>query len=164
MTKKLHFFGFFLVSWCVPAMSYELPLVLALKAAQGAVSQCEQSGYHVTAAYLDRQGETRVLLKGDDSTVHTKDTAVRKAYTVVTLGPIFNFNTSSDAAKALNGKPAESSFLTIPNIALLPGAVAVKVNGKIVGALGVGGAPGGDRDEACAAQGVNLIAADLPQS
>ncbi len=164
MLKISHFVGLVVAGYSLPVFSYELPLALALKATQGAVQQCEQNGYHVTAAYIDRQGETRVLLKGDDSTIHTKDTAVKKAYTVVTLGPIFNFNTSSDAAKALNGKPAEASFLTIPNIALLPGAVAVKVNGKIVGALGVGGAPGGDRDEACAVQGVNLIAADLPQS
>jgi uncharacterized protein GlcG (DUF336 family) len=44
----------------------------------------------------------------------------------------------------------------------LPGAVAFKVNGEIVGALGIGGAPGGDKDEACAAAGVAKVAEQLP--
>jgi uncharacterized protein GlcG (DUF336 family) len=141
---------------------YQLPLNLALKAAQAAVSSCEAHGYHAGAAVVDAHGEMRVLLRGDGSTVHTRDTAFRKAYTVVTLGPVFNFNASSEAAAAFNGKPSEASFLSIPNIALLPGAVAIKVKGAVVAALGVGGAPGGDKDEACAADGVKAIAAQLP--
>ncbi|MBB6244433.1 MULTISPECIES: heme-binding protein [unclassified Rhodanobacter] len=142
---------------------YELPLNLALQAAQGAVEYCAARGYHVGAAVVDMSGEMRVLLRSDGSTVHTKDTAFRKAYTVVTLGPVFKFDTSSQAAAAFNGKPSEPSFLTIPNIALLPGAVAIKANGAIVAALGVGGAPGGDKDEACAAEGVRTIAGKLPR-
>jgi uncharacterized protein GlcG (DUF336 family) len=44
----------------------------------------------------------------------------------------------------------------------LPGAVAFKVNGEMVGALGIGGAPGGDKDEVCAAAGVAKVADRLP--
>lgn len=143
------------------SQDYTLPLNAALQAAQEAVKSCEAKGYHVGAAVVDINGELRVFLRGDMSTVHTKDTAFRKAYTVVTLGPVFKFNTSSEAAAAFNGKPSEASFLTIPNIALLPGAVAIKEGGRIVGALGVGGAPGGDKDEACAAAGVKAIDGSL---
>jgi uncharacterized protein GlcG (DUF336 family) len=39
----------------------------------------------------------------------------------------------------------------------LAGAVAIKRNGEIVAALGVGGSPGGDKDEACAEAGVAKI-------
>lgn len=146
------------------AGSQTLPLELAQRAAQSAVQFCEASGYHVTAAVVDRSGEMQVLLKGDDSSIHTKDTAFRKAYTVVTLGPIFNYNTSSEAAKAINGKASENSFLTIPNIALLPGAAAIKIDGRVVASLGIGGAPGGDKDEACAVHGVEAIAEQLSKS
>jgi len=139
----------------------ELPLKLAVDAAQAAIQACELDGYHITAAVVDVHGALKVLLKGDDSTVHTKDTAFRKAYTVVTLGPVFNWNASSEAAAAMNGKPGVSSFAAIPNIALMPGAVAIKKGGHIVAALGVGGAPGGARDEACAAKGVKAIADKL---
>lgn len=143
------------------SQEYTLSLNIALQAAQAAVKSCEAKGYHVGAAVVDASGELRVFLRGDMSTVHTKDTAFRKAYTVVTLGPVFKFSASSEAAAAFNGKPSEASFLTIPNIALLPGAVAIKGNGRIVAALGVGGAPGGDKDEACAAAGVKAIEQSL---
>ena len=147
----------------VHAQSYDLPMQLALQAAQGAVASCQAKGYHIGAAVVDASGELRVFLRDDGATVHTKDTAFRKAYTVITLGPVFKFDTSSKAAAMFNGKPSEPSFLTIPNIALLPGAVAIKANGAIVAALGVGGAPGGDKDEACAAAGVQAIADRLPK-
>jgi uncharacterized protein GlcG (DUF336 family) len=39
----------------------------------------------------------------------------------------------------------------------LPGGVAIKRHDEIVAALGVGGAPGGDKDEACAEAGVARI-------
>jgi len=49
------------------------------------------------------------------------------------------------------------AFLTVPNITPLPGAVAVKVNGEMIAAIGVSGAPGGDKDEACARAGILKI-------
>lgn len=143
------------------AAEQDLPLDLALIAAQGAIQACESKGYHVTAAVVDIHGAMKVLLKGDESTVHTKDTAFRKAYTLVTLGPVFGWDTSSDAAAAFSGKPGANAFSSIPDIALLPGAVAIRSHGHIVASLGVGGAPGGDQDEACAARGVKAIADKL---
>lgn len=140
---------------------YQLPVELSLKAAQAAMKSCEANNYKVTVTVLDSSGETRVLIKGNDSTIHTKDTSFKKAYTVVTLGPIFNLSTSSSIANQLIGKPSESSFVNLPGIALMPGAVAIKFKGSIVGAIGVGGAPGGDKDEACAFDGVKAILDDL---
>lgn len=163
MKKAFLLAGTILFSSATFADNYELPLELALKAANNAVSFCQSEGYYVTAAVVDMHGETKVLLKGDGSTVHTKDTAFRKAYTLVTLGPVFNYSTSSEAAKAFSGKPSEVAFHAIPNIALLPGAVIVKARGGMVAAVGVGGAPGGDKDEACAAHGVETIAEELRQ-
>lgn len=161
MRSTLATMAMLLISSMAHAQNYDLPLNTALLAAQAAVKSCAAKGYHIGAAVVDINGELRVFLRDDMSTVHTKDTAFRKAYTVVTLGPIFKFNTSAEAAAAFNGKPSEPSFLTIPNIALLPGAVAIKKNGNIVAALGVGGAPGGDKDQACAADGVKAIESSL---
>lgn len=45
----------------------------------------------------------------------------------------------------------------------LPGAAASTSEGEMIGALGVGGAPGGDKDEACARAGVDKVKAKLPQ-
>jgi uncharacterized protein GlcG (DUF336 family) len=140
-----------------------MPRPLAVEAASEAVRACEASGYKVTAAVVDAAGETRVLLKGDGSTPHTKETAFRKAYTQVTLGPIFAFDTLGAFVEKMKTNPFQSSFLTVPNIILLPGAVAVKTKGEIVAAIGVGGAPGGEKDEACAAAGLAKIADRLPK-
>ena len=37
------------------------------------------------------------------------------------------------------------------------GALPIIVDGDTIGAIGVGGAPGGDKDEACAAEGLAKI-------
>jgi uncharacterized protein GlcG (DUF336 family) len=146
-----------------PPAARILPRALAVEAASEAVRACESSGYKVTAVVVDQAGETRVLLKGDGSTPHTKETAFRKAYTQVTLGPIFAFDTLGVFAEKMRANPFQSSFLTVPNLILLPGAVAVKAKGEIVAAIGVGGAPGGEKDEACAAAGLAKIADRLPR-
>lgn len=134
-----------------------LPLNLAVKAAKEAVRFCEASGYHITATVVDMSGQIKVQLKGDQSTIHTKDTAFRKAYTVVTLGPVFNLGTSTQVAALMKNNPNKAAFLTVPEITPLPGAVAIKIKNKIVAAIGVGGAPGGVKDEACAQAGAVKI-------
>jgi uncharacterized protein GlcG (DUF336 family) len=41
----------------------------------------------------------------------------------------------------------------LPHVLLLPGAIRIKLGAEPIGAIGVGGAPGGDLDEACAKAG-----------
>lgn len=142
---------------------YDLPASLAAEAALAAVRACEAAGYRVSAAVVDQSGELRAFVKGDHATVHTKDTSFRKAYTIVTLGPIFGADTLGAFVEKTKTNPSVPSFLTIPNIILLPGAVAVKAGNEIVAGIGVGGAPGGDKDEACAAAGLAKIKDRLPQ-
>ena len=78
---------------------YALPLSLAMEAAAEAVRACESNGYAVSAAVVDVSGVVKVQAKGDHSTIHTRDSSFRKAYTVVTLGPIFHFDASSTFAE-----------------------------------------------------------------
>lgn len=141
---------------------YELPLTLAVEAATAALAACETAGYRVSVAVVDPSGETRAFVKGDHATVHTRETSFRKAYTTITLGPVFGFDALGTFVEKTRTSPVVSSFLTVPNIILLPGAVAIRAKGEIVGAVGVGGAPGGEKDEACAAAGVAAIKARLP--
>jgi uncharacterized protein GlcG (DUF336 family) len=140
---------------------YSLPLALAVKAATKAIATCASNGYPVSAVVVDPSGVIKLEAKGDHSTIHTTTAGFRKAYTVVTFGPIFRFDASS-AFAAKN--PAGPALATLPDIALLPGGVAIKVGDEIVAALGVGGSPGGDKDEACAQAGVASIKDDLARS
>lgn len=139
----------------------DLPLALALKSAHEAVKACEAAGYPVTVTVVDPAGLVKVVLKGDRSTVHTRDSSYRKAYTVVTMGPIFKFDTTSQFAERLRSNPSASALVSLPDILPLAGGVAIRWHGEIIGALGVGGAPGGDKDEACAQAGVVSIRENL---
>jgi len=143
--------------------AYDLPLDLAIEAAREAVSSCSASGYSISVAVVDLSGQIKVQLKGDHSTIHTKDTAFRKAYTLVTLGPVFKLDTTGQVAEMMKDSPNRAAFLTVPGITPLPGAVAIKAHSEIVAAIGVGGAPGGDKDQACARAGALKIADRLPK-
>lgn len=138
-----------------------LPLALAIEAAQGAIAACAAQGWPVSVSIVDPSGVVRLQARGDHSTIHTENTSFRKAYTVVTLGPIFGFDTSAAFAQQLAANPGASALTTIPNVVALAGGVAMKRGDEIIAAIGVGGAPGGDKDEACARAGLARIAARL---
>jgi uncharacterized protein GlcG (DUF336 family) len=119
------------------------------------------NGYPVSVVVVDPSGVTSIEAKGDNSTILTTTVGFRKACTVVTFGPIFRFDASSTFAPLLAKNPSGAALATLPNIAPLPGGVAIRVGGEIVAALGVSGSPGGDKDEACAQAGVASIKDDL---
>jgi uncharacterized protein GlcG (DUF336 family) len=142
--------------------TYNLPLDLAIEAAQEAVRTCEANGYRVTATVVDMAGTPKVVLRGDGSTVHTGESSFRKAFTVITLGPMFHFEASSAFFEMNKTNPYAPQLATVHNVMALPGAVAFMTRGDMVGALGVGGAPGGDKDEVCAHAGVDKVQGRLP--
>lgn len=134
-----------------------LPLVLAQEAAQEAVRSCEASGYRVSVSVVDVSGVERVYLRGDRSTIHTRETAFKKAYTVSTLGPIFGSTTTSALAERISKTPTGPALSTVTNIILLAGGVAIRSGDETLAAIGVGGAPGGALDEVCAQAGVAKV-------
>jgi uncharacterized protein GlcG (DUF336 family) len=143
---------------------YFLPLTLAQKAATTAIASCASNGYPVTAVIVDASGVIKLEAKGDHSTILTHTSAFRKAYTVVTFGPIFRFDASSVFASLVAKNPNGAALATLPDVAALAGGVAIKAGDEIVAALGVSGSPGGEKDEACAQAGVASIQADIASS
>jgi len=137
-----------------------LPLGTAIIAAQTAVDTCKANGYDVTATVVDVSGTPQVVLRGDHAVIHTKDSSFRKAYTVVTMGPIFHVDTTSGYIGVLSKYPplVAQSLASTPNVTALPGGVAFKVGDETIAGLGVGGSPGGDKDEVCAQAGVAKVA------
>jgi uncharacterized protein GlcG (DUF336 family) len=145
-----------------PGYHYTLPLNTAIEAAREAIRVCESSRYWVTATVVDMDGIPQVVMRGDRATVHTGESSFRKAFTVVTLGPEFGFDRSSGFFELTKTNPYAPQLATVRNVLALPGAVAIKAHGEMIGALGIGGAPGGDKDEVCAAAGVAKVANQLP--
>lgn len=141
----------------------QLSLDLAMEAAAEAVKVCEAHGWAVSVSIVDAAGNVKLQAKGDHSTIHTKDSSYRKAYTTVTMAPIFGFDRLGDWVEKLKTNPYAPAYASLPDIFLLPGGVAIRIQGEVVAGLGVGGAPGGQNDEICAVAALEKIKDRLPQ-
>lgn len=132
-----------------------LPLALASKAAQAAVEQCRQDGYRVSAAVADRAGVVRALLRADGAGSHTIDSSRKKAYSAASLR-----RPTSELANLIAKVPAIQALRDMnEDILILGGGLPIEYDGDVVGAIGVGGAPGGHLDDACAQAGLDAIGA-----
>jgi uncharacterized protein GlcG (DUF336 family) len=147
-----------------PANAQSLPtvkvlsLALANEAVMEAVAVCEKSGYHVAATVVDASGIVKAIAKGDGTPPHTIDSSRGKAYSTVSLGSTFSDDTNSAIVARVGGGQAFGPLQHLPGVFLVAGGVMLKAGGQIVGAIGVGGAPGGDKDEVCAKAAANKIA------
>ncbi len=128
----------------------------ALMAAQATLENCRKSGFQISVAVVDRSGVPQVILRDRLAGMHTPDTASRKAWTAVS----FRVSTQEMVESTEPGKPM-AAIRNLPNVAILGGGLPIISKGGIVGGIGVSGAPGGARDEACAQAGLAAIAFDL---
>ena len=128
---------------------------LALTIAQAAYDSCVQHGYHVSVHVVGREGQVLVAIRGDGSSPHTLENSLRKAYTART------FRTSSgEFAQRVKDNPT-LGVVHLPGVIAVQGALPIKVGEDVIGAVGVSGAPGGDKDEACSKAGIDKVAAQL---
>lgn len=126
-----------------------LSLDAAVRLATRAVANCAAAGYHVTATVVDRSGVTLAVARSEQAGPHTVGASAGKAFTSAS-----GRNLTSEMARGLPGNPG---LANIPGYLLLAGGVPVRVNGAVVGAVGVGGAPSGLIDETCAADAIATV-------
>ena len=133
----------------------DLSLATALTIATTAAETCKGQGHRVTVAVVGRTGEIIVHLRGDDASPHTIENSQRKAFTART------FRTSSGefAQRQKDNPPGAALWLT--GISASAGGLPIKVGEDVIGAVGVSGSPGGDKDEACAKAGLDKVADQL---
>ncbi len=122
---------------------YVLSLNLALATASEAIRLRVEDGYRVTATVVGMAAAPQVALRGDGATVNTRESSFQKTFTVVTLGPMFNFDTSGEFFNLVKANPYAPRLATVSDVMALPGAVAFKSKKAIVAARGVGGVRGG---------------------
>ena len=132
-----------------------LPLSLATKAASAAVDQCAKDGYRVSVAVVDRSGTVRSFLRADGAGPHTVESSQKKAYTAASMrGPTGN------VADLIAKTPSVQGLQHMNDkILFLAGGLPIEIGGDVVGGIGVGGAPGGHLDAACAQAGLDSIGA-----
>ncbi len=132
-----------------------LPLSLATKAASAAVEQCTKDGHRVSVAVVDRAGVVRALLREDGAGPHTVDSSRKKAYTSASLR-----RPTAELGEMIAKMPAVQGLRDMnENILLLGGGLPIEFDGEVLGGIGVGGAPGGHLDAACAQAGLESIGA-----
>jgi uncharacterized protein GlcG (DUF336 family) len=133
-----------------------LSFTAAHEAATVALEQCRKSGYAVTVTVLDRLGRTKVVLHDDGANPHTVENSLRKAYTSLTSRV-----PSGEYGKRVTANPTSAGLLQLDNITTLEGALPIFAGKDLVGSIGISGAPGGDKDAACAQAGIDHIAKGL---
>ena len=132
-----------------------LPLSLATKAATAAVDKCTRDGYRVSAAVVDRAGVLRILLRADGAGPHTVDSSSKKAYTAASLR-----RPTSEIADLAAKMPSLQALRDMnERVLILGGGLPIEIGNEVVGAIGVGGAPGTHLDDACAQAGLDSIGA-----
>lgn len=137
-----------------------MSLALAQKAAATAVDRCRADGYRVTVAVADRNGLLRAQLRADGAGPHTLDSSRRKAFTAASLR-----RPTSALAELLTKNPTLQGLRDMsPEILILGGGLPAFVQGDLIGAIGVGGAPGTQFDDACAQAGLDAIGATASAS
>jgi uncharacterized protein GlcG (DUF336 family) len=129
---------------------------IALDLAQAALADCQQRGYQVAVAVVDRAGVIQVVLRDRYAGPHTPATASGKAWTAAT----FRNSTSSLFAISQPGM-MQAGIRNLPGAVIIGGGLIIESGGLLVGAVGVSGAPGGDADEACAKAGIEAIQGKL---
>ena len=133
----------------------DLSMATALTIATTAVETCKGNGYRVSVAVVGRNGEIVVHLRGDDTGPHTIENSYKKAYTSRTFRI-----PSGEFVQRIKDNPT-SGAVHLTNIVAAQGALPIKIGDETIGAVGVSGAPGGDKDEVCAKAGIDKAADQL---
>jgi uncharacterized protein GlcG (DUF336 family) len=133
----------------------DISAAMALTMAETAIATCKTNGYNVSANVVGRNGEIIVAMRGDNTGPHTLENSMKKAYTARAQR-----RSSGEFATAVKDNPVAGA-LSLTNITPAQGALPIKVGEDTIGAIGVSGAPGGDKDEACAKAGIDKVADQL---
>ncbi|HEV3304106.1 MAG TPA: heme-binding protein [Planctomycetaceae bacterium] len=130
---------------------------LAQKMVDKAVAKAREIGVSENVAILDDGGNLKAFSRMDGASVPTIEIAQNKAYTAlfgVSTQEFFNF---------IQGDPSLLAGLpTLARVAAWGGGFPIKVNGEVIGAIGVSGAPAVQNDVDCARAALALVSEAVP--
>jgi uncharacterized protein GlcG (DUF336 family) len=127
---------------------------LAQKMVDAALAKATEIGVSENVAILDDGGNLKAFSRMDGTPIPTIEIAQNKAYTAlfgVSTQDFFNF---------IQGDPSLLAGIpTLARVAAWGGGFPIKVDGEVVGAIGVSGAPMVQNDIDCAQAALALIPA-----
>jgi uncharacterized protein GlcG (DUF336 family) len=141
-------------AWAQLPSTRVLTMDVAQAIAQEAMAKCRADGYKVTVLVVDSQNAAKAMLRDDGATAATTEVAKMKA-TATML-----YNRPSGPAQPLP-PGAAAPPATIPGTINAQGGVPIKIGDSTIGAVAVSGAPGGDKDAACASAALAKLADKL---
>jgi uncharacterized protein GlcG (DUF336 family) len=137
----------------LPVESHKvLTAALAMEAAQAAIAACKVQGYNVTVTVADRLGAPKVVIVRDGPAGVGTEVTRRKAYTAAVQRV-----STGDYTKRVSTPGAFNPGMYDSQLSTGQGGVPIKVGEDTIGGIAAGGAPGGDKDEACAIAGIDKI-------
>ncbi|HEY9097528.1 MAG TPA: heme-binding protein [Thiobacillus sp.] len=128
----------------------QIGLEMARDIAMASVEACRKDGYNVSAVVLDRAGNVQVALRDTLAARHTLEIAERKAGMTIMSG------IDSGAFRAARGD-IRPELNHMAGLIVMDGALPIRAAGSLIGAVGVSGAPGGEKDAACAAAALKKV-------
>jgi uncharacterized protein GlcG (DUF336 family) len=128
----------------------QISLELARDIAMDAVEACRKEGYTVSAVVLDRAGNVQAALRETLAPRHTLEIAERKAGMSIMSGI-----DSGEFRAAREDIRPELNHMA--GLIVMEGGFPIRAAGSLIGAVGVSGAPGGDKDAACAAAALKKV-------
>jgi uncharacterized protein GlcG (DUF336 family) len=162
MQSWIKVFAFIVAAALAPSAKAQAPLTehnvsmgMSQAIIAGVIDQCVKDGFKVSVVIVDNAGIVRASLRGDSTPPHTMEFARRKAYTALTRRiTSLEFLTQTETAPA-------NLLRQIPDTVAIGGGVPIKIGNEVIGAVGVSGAPGGEKDEVCAKAGITKVADQL---
>lgn len=128
-------------------------LKLALEAAQKALETCKGLDQKIGVTVVDSAGVLKVVLATDGASTRGVTSSTNKALTALA----FTAATSDLGEKIKTDTTLAEKVASNASYNTHAGGVLLKVGDDVIGAIGVGGAKGSEKDEACAVAGVQKV-------
>ena len=114
------------------------------------IEACRKNGFNISVVVVDKHGNIRSAMRDDLAAKYTLEIAQRKANMVIMSG------ISSGSFRAARAD-IQQELNHIEGLIVMQGGLPIRASGSLIGAVGVSGAPGGDKDEACATVAIKEI-------
>ena len=136
---------------------HSISFELAQKMVDAAVAKAREIGVSENVVILDDGGNLKAFGRMDGAPLPTIEMAQNKAYTAllgVSTQDLFNF---------IQGDPSLLAGIpTLARVAAYGGGFPIKVDGEVVGAIGLSGAPTVQNDIDCARAALALVSDAVP--
>jgi uncharacterized protein GlcG (DUF336 family) len=130
---------------------------LAQNMVHEAVAKARELGVTENVAILDDGGNLKAFSRMDGAPILSIEIAQNKAYTA-----LFGFPTQDFFNFIQNDPSLLAGIPTLARVAAYGGGLPIKVDGEIVGAIGVSGAPTVQNDIDCAGAALALVPGAAP--